>query len=192
MTRISRRRVLQAAAASTVFPLFTISGTKASGRAIGANDAVNVGVAGINGRGQSHISELLDVPNVRITTLIDPDQTIWEPRSKSVEAKSKVRPATVQDVRKVLDDKNLDVVTVATCNHWHSLITIWACQAGKDVYVEKPISHNPYEGRKCVEAAAKYGRVVQHGTQSRSSQGRHQTACTHYRVLFLQEPDSHP
>ena len=90
MTRISRRRVLQAAAASTVFPLFTISGTKASGRAIGANEAVNVGVAGINGRGQSHISELLDVPNVRITTLIDPDQTSWEPRRKSVEATSKV------------------------------------------------------------------------------------------------------
>jgi predicted dehydrogenase len=172
MTRLSRRRVLQAAAASAVFPLFTISGTKASGRVIGANDAINVGVAGINGRGQAHISELLDVPNVRITTLIDPDQTIWEARSKSVEAKSMHRPAAVQDIRKVLDDKTLDVVTVATCNHWHSLLTIWACQAGKDVYVEKPISHNVYEGRKCVEAAAKYGRVVQHGTQSRSNQSK--------------------
>lgn len=172
MTRLSRRRLLQAAAASAVFPLFTISGTKASGRVIGANDAINIGVAGINGRGQSHISELLQVPNVRITTLIDPDQTIWEARAKSVEAKSMLRPNTVQDIRKVLDDKNLDVVTVATCNHWHSLLTIWACQAGKDVYVEKPISHNIFEGRKCVEAAAKYGRVVQHGTQQRSSQSR--------------------
>lgn len=172
MSHLSRRRLLQAAAASAVFPLFTISGTKASGRVIGANDAVKVGVAGINGRGQSHISELLDVPNVRITTLIDPDQTIWEARAKSVEAKSMLRPNMVQDIRKVLDDKNLDVVTVATCNHWHSLLTIWACQAGKDVYVEKPISHNIFEGRKCVEAAAKYGRVVQHGTQQRSSQSR--------------------
>src|SRR5215203_6627890 len=88
---------------------------------------------------------------------------------KSVEAKSMIRPTPVQDVRKVLDDKTLDVVTVATCNHWHSLITIWGCQAGKDVYVEKPISHNVFEGRKCVEAAKKYNRVVQHGTQSRSS-----------------------
>src|SRR5207247_9684345 len=78
-------------------------------------------------------------------------------------------PKTVQDVRQALDDKELDAVSVATCNHWHSLITIWACQAGKDVYVEKPISHNVFEGRKCVEAAKKYGRVVQHGTQSRIS-----------------------
>ena len=81
-------------------------------------------------------------------------------------------PTCVNDIRKALDDPNLDAVTVATCNHWHSLITIWACQAGKDVYVEKPISHNVFEGRKCVEAAAKYGRVVQHGTQQRSSHER--------------------
>src|SRR4051812_30876377 len=110
MNRISRRHVLQAAAASTVFPLFTISGTKASGRVIGANDAVNVGVAGINGRGQSHISELLQVKNVRITNLIDPDQTIWESRATAVEAKSGQKPNTTQDIRKVLEDKNLDVV----------------------------------------------------------------------------------
>ena len=172
MTRLSRRRVLQAAAASAVFPLFTISGTKASGRVIGANDMINVGIAGINGRGQEHISQMSKLENVRITHLIDPDQTIWEARVKAVEAKNGHRPAVVQDLRKILEDKNLDVVTVATCNHWHSLLTIWACQAGKDVYVEKPISHNPYEGRKCVEAAAKYGRVVQHGTQARSSQSK--------------------
>ena len=172
MTRLTRRCVLQVAAASTVFPLFTISGTKASGRVIGANETINVGVAGINGRGVSHISELGGVEKVRITTLIDPDRSIWESRSKMVEAKSGKAPSPVQDIRKALEDKSLDVVTVATCNHWHSLITIWACQAGKDVYVEKPISHNVYEGRKCVEAAAKYGRVVQHGTQSRSSEGK--------------------
>jgi predicted dehydrogenase len=78
----------------------------------------------------------------------------------------------VQDIREALEDKSLDAVSVATPNHWHSLITIWACQAGKDVYVEKPISHNVFEGRKCVEAAQKYGRIVQHGTQNRSSQGK--------------------
>ena len=167
MTRLTRRRVLQAAAASAVFPLFTISGTKASGRVIGANDTINVGVAGINGRGQEHITQLAKEDKVRITHLIDPDQTIWESRVKAVEAKNGHRPTPVQDIRKVLDDKNLDVVTVATCNHWHSLLTIWACQAGKDVYVEKPISHNVFEGRQCVEAAKKYGCVVQHGTQSR-------------------------
>ncbi len=80
----------------------------------------------------------------------------------------------MQDIRKALDDKNLDAVSIATPNHWHSLMTIWACQAGKDVYVEKPISHNVFEGRKCVEAARKYNRIVQHGTQSRSSGGRAQ------------------
>ncbi len=171
MTRISRRTVLQAAAASTVFPLFTISGTKASGRVIGANDTIRVGVAGINGRGVSHIDELAGREKVQVTTLIDPDQTIWESRGKMVESKGGNKPTAVQDIRQALEDKTLDVITVATTNHWHSLITIWACQAGKDVYVEKPISHNIYEGRKCVEAAQKYGRVVQHGTQRRSSEG---------------------
>jgi predicted dehydrogenase len=77
----------------------------------------------------------------------------------------------VQDVRVALEDKDLDVISIATCNHWHSLMSIWACQAGKDVYVEKPLSHNVFEGRKLVEAARKYGRIVQHGTQSRSSGG---------------------
>jgi predicted dehydrogenase len=172
MKNLSRRRVLQAAAASAVFPLFTISGTKASGKVIGANDTINAAICGINGRGGSHISELGVVDKVRITNLVDPDQSIWEHRIKDVEAKNGNKPTPVQDLRKILEDKSLDVVTVATTNHWHSLLTIWACQAGKDVYVEKPISHNPYEGRKCVEAAAKYNRVVQHGTQSRSSQGK--------------------
>ena len=75
----------------------------------------------------------------------------------------------MQDIRKALDDKDLDAVSIATPNHWHSLMTIWACQAGKDVYVEKPLSHNVFEGRRCVEAARKYDRIVQHGTQQRSS-----------------------
>ena len=81
-----------------------------------------------------------------------------------------MRPPTVQDIRRVLDDKNVDVVSIATPNHWHALMTIWACQAGKDVYVEKPCSHNVHEGRIAVEAARRYSRIVQHGTQSRSSQ----------------------
>src|SRR6476646_9018574 len=98
MTRISRRRVLQAAAASAVFPLFTISGTKASGKVIGANDTINVAVAGINGRGQEHISQMSKLDKVRITNLVDPDQTIWEARAKAVEAKNGHRPAMVQDL----------------------------------------------------------------------------------------------
>jgi predicted dehydrogenase len=168
MSRLSRRTVLRAAAASSVFPLFTISGTKASGRVIGANDTVRVGVTGINGRGGSHISAFTEMEKVQVTYLIDVDSSLFDSRSKSVEGRIGSRPTCVQDVRQALDDKSLDAISVATCNHWHSLITIWACQAGKDVYVEKPISHNIFEGRKCVEAAKKYNRVVQHGTQSRS------------------------
>src|SRR5262249_60866629 len=88
---------------------------------------------------------------------------------KEVEEKGGNGPQAVEDVRKALEDKNLDAISIATPNHWHSLITIWACQAGKDVYVEKPCSHNVHEGRVAVETARKYGRIVQHGTQSRSS-----------------------
>jgi predicted dehydrogenase len=173
MPRISRRRFIQqSAAASTAFGLFTIAGTKASGRVLGANETVRVGVAGINGRGSSHINAFaheLKNENVQVTYLIDPDTRIYDSKRKLVARDGNSEPKCVPDIRTALDDKNLDVVTVATCNHWHSLITIWACQAGKDVYVEKPISHNVFEGRKCVEAAAKYGSVVQHGTQQRSS-----------------------
>jgi len=168
----SRRSFLgAAAAASTAFGLFTISGTKASGRVLGANDTVRIGVAGINGRGGEHISQFTGLPNVQVAYLIDPDTRLFESRTKAVTSKGQPKPTCVQDIRKALDDKSLDAVSVATCNHWHSLITVWACQAEKDVYVEKPISHNIFEGRQCVEAAKKYKRVVQHGTQRRSSQG---------------------
>lgn len=172
MSNLSRRQLLKAAAASTVFPLFTISGTKAAGRVIGANDRIRAAIAGINGRGVSHIDGLGEIKNVEIAYLVDPDTTIFESRSKRVENTTGKKPVCVQDIRKVLEDKSIDAVTVATCNHWHSLITVWSCQAGKDVYVEKPISHNVFEGRQCVEAAKKYGCVVQHGTQQRSSQSR--------------------
>jgi hypothetical protein len=173
MSKFNRRTLLKsAAAASAAFPLFTIAGTKASGRVIGANDTIRIGVAGINGRGNSHIDGFASQDKVDVTYLIDPDSSLFDSRSSRVKSKGGTDPTCVQDVREALEDKNLDAVSVATCNHWHSLITVWACQAGKDVYVEKPMSHNVFEGRKCVEAAAKYGRVVQHGTQQRSSGDR--------------------
>ena len=107
---------------------------------------------------------------VEITYLIDPDTRTFAKRLKQIGDKA-AKPQTVQDVRKALDDKNLDAISIATPNHWHALMTIWACQAGKDVYVEKPCSHNVHEGRIAVEAARKYNRIVQHGTQSRSEPG---------------------
>jgi predicted dehydrogenase len=170
MSSLSRRKFLRgAAAASAAFPLFTVAGTKASGKVIGANDTVRIGVAGSGGRGGSHISEWTSQEKVQITYLIDPDKLQSAKGASNVQKRQQTAPKTVQDIRQALDDKDLDAVSIATCNHWHSLITIWACQAGKDVYVEKPMSHNVFEGRKCVEAAKKYNRVVQHGTQSRSS-----------------------
>ena len=100
--------------------------------------------------------------------MVDPDSRLFEGRKKFVQSKFKNTPECVQDVRKVLDNKEVDVISIATPNHWHSLMSIWACQAGKDVYVEKPLSHNLFEGRKLVEAAKKYKCIVQHGTQNRS------------------------
>lgn len=166
--QISRRTVLKAAASAGIAASFTIAGTKASGKVLGANDTIRIGVAGINGRGRSHIDEFLKLEKVQVTYLIDPDSSLFEARSEAIKKKTGAAPKCVQDIRKALEDKELDAVSVATTNHWHSLITIWACQAGKDVYVEKPCSHNVFEGRKCVEAAQKYHRIVSHGTQKRS------------------------
>lgn len=173
MSRPTRRHFLQhAAVAGAAFPLFTISGTKASGQVLGANDRVRVAVCGFGGRGGAHIRDYLKLPNVEVSHLIDIDTRNFGGGISAVEAAGGKKPVCVQDLREVLDDDSLDAVSIATCNHTHSLLTIWSCQAGKDVYVEKPISHNVWEGRKCVEAAARYKRIVQHGTQSRSSQVR--------------------
>jgi hypothetical protein len=170
MRPISRRDVLKTAAASTVFPLFTVAGTKASGQVIGANEVVRMGVAGVNGRGGSHIEEFTKKDSkAQVTYLIDPDKTLYPDRTDSVKKRGGNTPKCVADIRQALDDKELDAISVATPNHWHSLISIWACQAGKDVYVEKPLSHNLFEGRKLVDAMRKYKRIVQHGTQNRSS-----------------------
>lgn len=137
--------------------------------AFGANDRINAAVLGVNGRGKSHISSFMAQDNVEITHLCDPDMNILTERQKQFKEKYSKDVALEQDLRNIYDNKDIDVVSIATPNHWHSLAMIWACQAGKDVYVEKPGSHNIYEGRKMVEAAAKYDRIVQHGVQLRSS-----------------------
>jgi predicted dehydrogenase len=166
MSRQSRRAFLKnsLAAAATI----TIAGTKSSGRVLGANDVIRVGIAGLHGRGGAHVGSFLNTQGVQITYLIDPDTRTYANHLKTINGKNGTPPQTVQDVRKALEDKNLDVISIATPNHWHALMTIWACQAGKDVYVEKPSSHNIHEGRISVEVARKYNRIVQHGTQSRT------------------------
>lgn len=161
----SRRKFI---AQSSAFAAFAISGTKSSGNIIGANERINVAVCGIKSRGSSHIGGHGRQKNVCISHLVDPDSRLYEGRKKFVTNKFKNTPECVQDVRLVLDNKDVDVISIATPNHWHSLMSIWACQAGKDVYVEKPLSHNLFEGRKLVEAAKKYNCIVQHGTQNRS------------------------
>ncbi len=164
----SRRQFLKRSAA-VAGAGFAIGGTRSSGRIVGSNDTIRVAVAGLNGRGGSHVDEYVKMPGVTITYLVDPDTRTYDKRIRQIESHGGRAPSTVQDIRRVLEDKNVDVVSIATPNHWHSLMTIWAAQAGKDVYVEKPCSHNIHEGRIVVETARRHQRIVQHGTQSRSS-----------------------
>lgn len=133
------------------------------------NETVRVAVLGLNGRGSNHLDGFSRLKNVEIAALCDPDRRVLEQRAKRIEFKTKKKVATETDLRKVFDRKDIDAVSIATPNHWHALATIWACQAGKDVYVEKPGSHNVVEGRRMIEAADKHQRIVQHGVQLRSS-----------------------
>ena len=134
-----------------------------------ANNTVRVAVVGFRGQGETHIRSYLRMPNVEIAALCDVDASVMAKGLAAIEKAGAKKPVTFTDVRKLLEDKSIDAISIATPNHWHSLIGIWACQAGKDVYVEKPCSHTYWEGRKLVEAARKYKRIVQHGTNSRSS-----------------------
>ncbi|HET8548728.1 MAG TPA: Gfo/Idh/MocA family oxidoreductase [Bryobacteraceae bacterium] len=142
----------------------------ASGRALSANDRIQIAVLGVHGRGRDHIAGIMRQPDAEVVMLCDPDMKVAEERAGHFNQRYGRRVRIEQDLRKVFDNKEIDAVTIATPNHWHSLAAIWACQAGKDVYVEKPGSHNVWEGRKMVEAARKYNRIVQHGVQLRSSE----------------------
>jgi predicted dehydrogenase len=169
MIRRNRREFLKQVAASGALAACTLSGTKAAGRVLGANERVRIAIAGINGRGYyGHIRGFAQMKDVEIAYLVDPDSRLFAQRSEAVRQLTGDRPTCVQDIRQALDDKRLDAVIIVTPNHWHTLMGIWACQAGKDVFVEKPCSHSLAEGRKLVEAARKYDRIVQHGTQRRS------------------------
>ena len=138
--------------------------------ALGANDRIRVAVLGVNGRGKSHISGLQPLENVEVTTFVEPDLVVARQRAAEFEKTYGKKVKIGQDMREVFDDKDIDAVTIATPNHWHTLAAIWACQAGKDVYVEKPSTHCYNEGLSLVAAAKKYDRIVQHGVQLRSSE----------------------
>lgn len=137
----------------------------------GANDRINMGVVGVRGQGNGHLRRWAGMAkdkNVFVKTICDVDENLFAERVQNVNKIQGEKPGTEIDMRKVFEDKDIDAISFATPNHWHALGTIWAVQAGKDVYVEKPCSHNIWEGRQMIEAANKYGRIVQVGFQNRS------------------------
>lgn len=136
-------------------------------RVFGANDAVRVGIIGINNKGAEHIETFGKIPGVRVAALCDVDQAILDREADKFRKRGE-SVALYRDLRHMIDSIYIDAVVIATPNHWHSLAAIWAVQAGKDVYVEKPVSHNIWEGHQLVKAARKYQRIVQSGTQNRS------------------------
>jgi predicted dehydrogenase len=176
MERLSRRRFLEdslaaltaSAAATAMAPAALAAPAR---KRVSPNDKIHMAVIGFNGQGMSHISNLLGKPDVELVALCDVDTAVIDKGVAAVTKAGKPAPKTYQDIRKLLEDGSIDAVSIATPNHWHALAAIWSMQAGKDVYVEKPISHEVAEGRRIVEVARKLGRICQCGTQSRSQQG---------------------
>lgn len=181
MTDFSRRAFLQSSAATLAAGAVGANSARAN-----VNGTIRAAVIGVNGRGQTHISGFQRVNGVEVAVLVDPDEKVLARRAEQFERDFGRKVETATDMRKVFERDDIDVVGVATPNHWHSLATIWACQAGKDVYVEKPGSHNLFEGRKMIEAATKYDRIVQHGVQLRSSPAI-QEAVQHLRDGLIGE-----
>jgi predicted dehydrogenase len=177
MASLSRRAFLKGTAAlaggwasTGLFENILHAGQEAPRRR-GPNDQLHVAVIGVRGRGRNHVQGLAGRHNCLVTHLCDPDTAVVRGAMTSAERAQQRRPVYVQDLRRIMDDPDIDIVTIATPNHWHSLAAIWAMQAGKDVYVEKPVSHNVLEGRRVVEAARRYNRICQAGTQIRSNPG---------------------
>jgi len=176
MIRQTRREFLEnsmlAATAAAMTSTGLLSPAIAEEQSSSPNERLRVAVLGLNGRGQAHLGGFLPRKDCEIVAVCDPDEKVLMTKGVDVvEGATKKKPAFYTDLRKLLEDKNIDIVSIATPNHWHALAAIWAIQAGKDVYVEKPVSHNVSEGRRIVDAARKHGKICQTGTQSRSSVG---------------------
>jgi predicted dehydrogenase len=172
MSKLTRRKFIKSslitAASASLWPTLA-RGQNVHARVRGANDDIRIAVVGLNGRGKNHIEKgYSDLKGVRIVALCDPDSAVIDATLEKYKDKL-MNVQTYRDYRKLLENPDIDAVSLATPNHWHALGAIWAIQAGKDVFVEKPASHNVWEGRKIVEAARKYKRIVQTGSQSRSS-----------------------
>ncbi len=166
---MERRNFIKTTAKGGV-ALVTVPTILTGNRWKGANDRINVAVIGINGMGQSHISEYQNLENVEVAALCDIDENLFAARiKKHFTDKNLKTPKTYIDLRKLYEDKDIDAVSITTPNHWHTLAAIWAIQAGKHVSVEKPCCHNIYEGQKLVEAAKKYDVIVQDGAEQRSN-----------------------
>jgi hypothetical protein len=166
---ITRRQFL---AGSVAVASAFVVGTS-SRRVLGANDKIRVAIVGLGGQGNSHLGTYLGKEmhalNVRLTAICDADKDHLDKAATAAD-KAGFKVTAIQDLRKVLEMKDVDAIVTATPNHWHSLLSIWAVQNGKDIYVEKPLSHDIFEGRKVVEAAAKYNKIVYVGTQGRSDE----------------------
>jgi predicted dehydrogenase len=154
----------------TITPSTLLSANAPRSRVRGANDEIRVAVVGFRGHGWTHINAYLNIPGVRVVALCDADKNVLDDGIQKLKNRN-VKVGGYVDIRKLLEDKSIDAISTATPNHWHALVTVWACQANKDVCVEKPVSHNIREGRKMVEAARKYNRVVQADLDSRSNEG---------------------
>src|SRR5689334_15532450 len=168
MSKYLHLREFLSSGAGGVGAMRAISALARPERMLGANNRVRVAICGVHGRGNDHLKNYAKIQTAEIAALCDVDENVVSQRVDEMEKMGLPKPATYTDVRKLLEDKSIDAVSIATPNHWHSLMAIWACEAGKDVYVEKPGTHNMWEGKQLVAAAAKYNRIVQHGTQTRS------------------------
>ena len=166
---LPRRIFLQGGAAGTAMAGFTLLKDPRSVAETPANDRIVLGIVGCGGRGTSLAAGFLERGDCRVAYVCDPFKPRAEALAKTVQELQKDAPQVCDDMRRFLDDRSVDAVISATPDHWHALSTVWACQAGKDVYVEKPATHSAWEGQKMVAAARKYQRVVQIGTQNRSA-----------------------
>ncbi len=173
MSRQTRRKFLGTSIAMAGAATLPFASWRPAKAAQGPNERLRAAVLGLNGRGSAHVGGFSgrDDSNSEVSAIVDPDEAVGQRAAEAIYKKTGTRPQVYSDMREAFEDKDLDVVGIATPNHWHSLAAIWAMQAGKDVYVEKPVSHNVFEGRQATAVARKENRICQYGAQCRTMEG---------------------